>query len=161
MCIAALLCASWSLRLSTIKKCPHILKLDHRELRNSKGHKMGLSAHCRVILCKLTSDLDSWDWVLSKIVLTCSNRTTGGWELAKESFRGWWWWWVVWSDHRYSLDLIDDKILIKNPQLNQTLSIWNDYSSHVLIWRLKGAMLRYYMNELWYCGILSRHNHKM
>ena len=67
-----------------------MLKLDHRELRNSKGHKMGLSAHCRVILCKLTSDLDSWDWVLSKIVLTCSNRTTGGWELAKESFRGWW-----------------------------------------------------------------------
>ena len=26
-----------------------MLKLDHRELRNSKGHKMGLSAHCRVI----------------------------------------------------------------------------------------------------------------
>ena len=25
------------LKLSTIKKCPHMRKLDHRELRNSKG----------------------------------------------------------------------------------------------------------------------------
>ena len=46
-------------RLSPIKKCPHMLKLDHWELRNSKGHKMGLRAHCRVLLRKLTSDLDS------------------------------------------------------------------------------------------------------
>ena len=71
------------LRLSTIKKCLHMLKLDHWELRNCKGHKMVNSAHCRAPLHKLISDLDSWDWVLSKSVLTCSNWTTGSWETAK------------------------------------------------------------------------------
>ena len=50
-----------------------------------------------------------------------------GLRISEGKFSWWWWvggggWWVVWSDHRYSLDLIDDKILIKNPQLNQTLS---------------------------------------
>ena len=34
-------------RLSTIKKCPHMLKLDHWELRNSKGHLMVNRVHCR------------------------------------------------------------------------------------------------------------------
>ena len=36
-----------------------MLKSDHRELRNSKEHKMGLGVHCRVRLRKLTPDLDS------------------------------------------------------------------------------------------------------
>ena len=49
---------------------------------------MGHSAHCLVPLCKAISDLDSWDWVLSKSVLTCSNWTTGSWETEKESFCG-------------------------------------------------------------------------
>ena len=47
------------LRLSTIKKCPHMLKLDHWELRNSKGHKMVNRAHCHTLLHKLISDLHS------------------------------------------------------------------------------------------------------
>ena len=47
------------LRLSTLKKCLHMLKLDHWEQRNSKGHKMVNSAHCRAPLRKLISDLDS------------------------------------------------------------------------------------------------------
>ena len=70
-----------------------------------RGHTVkyayGPSAHCRVLLRKLTSDLDSWDWVLTKSVLTCSDLTTGSWETAKKSCCGWMggggWWWCVYS----------------------------------------------------------------
>ena len=46
------------------------------------GLKMGHSAHCRVLLRALMQNMNSWDWVLSNSVLTCSNLTTGAWETA-------------------------------------------------------------------------------
>ena len=46
-----------------------MLKLDHWEQRNSKGHKMVNSAHCRAPLRKLISDLDSWYEVTTGTVL--------------------------------------------------------------------------------------------
>jgi hypothetical protein len=66
------------LRLSTIKKCPHILKLDHRELRNSKGHKMVNRVHCRALLRKLISDLDSYYQILDITIMTRSSRKGKG-----------------------------------------------------------------------------------
>ena len=64
--IAAYFCASlsqiWIPEIEYSQKVSsqlHMLKLDHWELRNCKGHKMVNSAHCRAPLHKLISDLDS------------------------------------------------------------------------------------------------------
>ena len=61
-------------------------KEDRSDLRHQRyrlGLKMGPNVHCHILLCKPMPDLDSWDWVLSKSDLTCSNLTTGSWETAK------------------------------------------------------------------------------
>ena len=73
------------LRFCRCEKWSHTSRLDPRHQRYRVGLKMGPSAHCRVPLRKLTSDLDSWDWGLSKNVLTCSDLTTGSWETAEKS----------------------------------------------------------------------------
>ena len=47
------------LRFCRCKKWCHMPRLDHRHQRYKGGLKMGLSAHCRVLLCNPISDLDS------------------------------------------------------------------------------------------------------
>ena len=50
-------------------------QLDQGHQRYKGGLKMGPSAHCRVLLHKLTSDLDSWNSVDAKNGVTCQDWT--------------------------------------------------------------------------------------
>ena len=123
----------WFLRLCRCKKWYLMSRLDQGHQRYRLGHKMGHSAHCCVLLHKLISYLDSWDWVLSKSILTCSNRTTGGWEWKRKSLSGWVVGgvqmitvtvWFHWNRFYCLLLLITDYC-----QWNPTLSIFHNWIS--------------------------------
>ena len=96
-------------------------RLDPKHQKYRLGHKMGHSAHCRILLCKSISDLDSWDWVLSKSVFTCSNWTTGSRETAKD---------IKWSIVRIAALLCASWSQIWIPEIEY----YQKVSSHAQIW---------------------------
>ena len=57
---------------------------------DTQTQSLGPCAHCRILLHKPIPDLDSWDSVDAKSVLTSSNLTIGGWKIAKKISCGWW-----------------------------------------------------------------------